>query len=293
PDAAATATGPVPAQSVAPADGAAQDRAEATPTEARVRAEALAPGTPVLQVRDLSLSYGSKQVLASVDLTLRAGECTLLLGESGSGKTTLSRAIAGLLDNWSGQVQYGGEGLATSTRQRTVSQREDIQYIFQSPFSSLNPRRTLGQSLAVPLEMSGQLSSAGRKERVLEALDSVRLGRAFASRRPGDLSGGERQRAAIARALVNMPRVLVCDEITSALDVSVQASIIDLLTRLREERGLSMLFVTHNIALARHVAKRVAVLNQGVIVDEGPTDEVLTAPTHDYTKSLLSNVPTL
>ncbi|ASK66157.1 peptide ABC transporter ATP-binding protein [Brachybacterium avium] len=252
-----------------------------------------APGDPLLEVRDVSLSYGTKQVLTSVDLTLRTGECTLLLGESGSGKTTLSRSIAGLLDHWSGSVRYQEKELPRSTRRRSLAQRQDIQYVFQSPFSSLNPRRTLGQSLAVPLEMSGELSAPQRRERVREALDSVRLGRSFFDRRPGDLSGGERQRAAIARALVNMPRVLVCDEITSALDVSVQASIIDLLSHLRQERGLSMLFVTHNIALARHVAERVAVLDHGVIVDDGPTDQVLTAPDHRYTEELLQNIPTL
>src|SRR5699024_284924 len=163
----------------------------------------------------------------------------------------------------------------------------------QSPFSSLNPRRTIGQSLTVPLEMSGELDAAGRRERVDEALDSVRLGRQFRHRRPGDLSGGERQRAAIARALVNAPSVLVCDEITSALDVSVQASIISLLSTLQTERGLSMLFVTHNIALARHIASRIAVLNQGIIVDSGPVDEVLENPQHAYTGELLHNVPTL
>ncbi|ATG53031.1 peptide ABC transporter ATP-binding protein [Brachybacterium vulturis] len=262
------------------------DTAAAPATEA-------ASGDPLLEVRDVSLSYGTKQVLTSVDLTLRTGECTLLLGESGSGKTTLSRAIAGLLDHWSGSVRYREEELPRSTRRRSLAQRQDIQYVFQSPFSSLNPRRTLGQSLAVPLEMSGELSASQRRERVREALDSVRLGRSFFDRRPGDLSGGERQRAAIARALVNMPRVLVCDEITSALDVSVQASIIDLLSHLRQERGLSMLFVTHNIALARHVAERVAVLDHGVIVDDGPTDQVLTAPSHSYTEELLQNIPTL
>ncbi|WP_394216409.1 ABC transporter ATP-binding protein [Brachybacterium vulturis] len=268
----------------------------ATPREADAAAAPAAEATagdPLLEVRDVSLSYGTKQVLTSVDLTLRTGECTLLLGESGSGKTTLSRAIAGLLDHWSGSVRYQEEELPRSTRRRSLAQRQGIQYVFQSPFSSLNPRRTLGQSLAVPLEMSGELNASQRRDRVREALDSVRLGRSFFDRRPGDLSGGERQRAAIARALVNMPQVLVCDEITSALDVSVQASIIDLLSHLRQERGLSMLFVTHNIALARHVAERVAVLDHGVIVDDGPTDQVLTAPDHRYTEELLQNIPTL
>lgn len=239
------------------------------------------------------MSYGSNQVLTSVDLDLRPGECTLLLGESGSGKTTLSRSVAGLVDDWTGSITFLGDVLASGTRDRTDEQRAGIQYVFQSPFSSLNPRRTLGQSLAVPLEMTSGLDAAERKARVCDALDAVRLGRDFYDRRPGDLSGGERQRAAIARALVNAPHVLVCDEITSALDVSVQASIIDLLVRLRQESGMSMLFVTHNIALARHVAARVAVLNRGVIVDEGPTDEVLTSPSHAYTQELIANVPTL
>lgn len=264
--------------------------AGAPPTEA---IPTFAAGEPVLEVRDVSVAYGAKRVLDGIDLTLRTAECTMLLGESGSGKTTLSRSIAGLIDRWTGEIGYRGQSLAPSTRKRTVQQRQEVQYIFQSPFSSLNPRRTLGESLGVPLEMTGGLSAAERRERVEEALDAVRLGRRFIDRRPGDLSGGERQRAAIARALVNTPKVLICDEITSALDVSVQASIIDLLTRLREERGLSMLFVTHNIALARHVAKRIAVLNQGVIVDEGLTDDVLRRPTHPYTKELLANVPTL
>lgn len=215
----------------------------------------------------------------------------MLLGESGSGKTTLSRCIAGLNDDYSGQVQLWGETMAPSTRKRTNEQRVGVQYVFQSPFSSLNPRRSIGQSLSVPLEMSGEDNAAARKAKVEDALDAVRLGRSFYHRRPGDLSGGERQRAAIARALVNAPSVLVCDEITSALDVSVQASIIALLRTLRQERDLAMLFVTHNIALSRHVADNLAVLNKGKIVDYGPTGEVLENPTHEYTRELINDVP--
>ena len=141
--------------------------------------------------------------------------------------------------------------------------------------------------------MSGRLPRSQHRETVEEALDAVRLGRSFYDRRPGDLSGGERQRAAIARALVNAPSVLVCDEITSALDVSVQASIVGLLGTLRAERGLSILFVTHNITLARHVSDHIAVLNKGVIVDRGTVDEVLENPTHAYTQALLSDIPQL
>ncbi len=284
---AATASGPETATSGTGTSGAttANQAGEPQPTAPALDA--------VLQVRGLGLSYGPKTILKSIDLDLQAGECTLLLGESGSGKTTLARSIAGLNDGYTGDVIYRGETIARSTRQRSIGQRTDIQYIFQSPFSSLNPRRTIGESLAVPLEMAGGLSAAQRRERVKDALDAVRLGRQFYDRRPGDLSGGERQRAAIARALVNMPSVLICDEITSALDVSVQASIISLLRTLQDERGLAMLFVTHNIALARHIASRVAVLNGGRIVDDGPVDMVLENPQHTYTQELLTNVPSL
>lgn len=246
---------------------------------------------PLLQVKDVALAYGKAQILDGINMVLEPGECTLLLGESGSGKTTLSQCVAGLNDDYSGQVRLRGQELARSTRKRTNEQRVGIQYVFQSPFSSLNPRRSIGQSLTVPLEMSGEGNAASRKAKVEEALDSVRLGRSFYHRRPGDLSGGERQRAAIARALVNAPSVMVCDEITSALDVSVQASIIALLRTLREERHLAMLFVTHNIALSRHIADNLAVLNKGKIVDYGPTAQVLENPTHEYTRTLIADVP--
>ena len=258
-----------------------------------IRERADQNGSVALTVRDLSVTFGKHAVLSGVNLEIGAGTCTMLLGQSGSGKTTLARSIAGILSEYSGTVEYRGQALARSTRHRSSKQRQQIQYIFQSPYSSLNPRRTIGQSLSVPLEMTGELNSAGRRDRVLDALDSVRLGREFYGRRPGDLSGGERQRAAIARALVNMPSVLVCDEITSALDVSVQASIISLLRRLLEERGLSMLFVTHNIALARHIASRVAILSHGQIVEHGLVDNVLDHPQDSYTQELLANVPTL
>ncbi|MGO2036386.1 MAG: ABC transporter ATP-binding protein [Brevibacterium sp.] len=262
----------------------------ATSARAEERAAASTDAS-LLEVRDLELAYGKAQILNGISLTLEPGECTMLLGESGSGKTTLSQCVAGLNDDYSGSVRLRGTELARSTRKRTNAQRVGIQYVFQSPFSSLNPRRSIGQSLTVPLEMSGEGTAASRKAAVEEALDSVRLGRSFYHRRPGDLSGGERQRAAIARALVNAPSVMVCDEITSALDVSVQASIVALLRSLREERQLAMLFVTHNIALSRHIADNLAVLNKGTIVDYGPTASVLESPSHEYTRSLIADVP--
>ena len=248
---------------------------------------------PVVSVRNLRMAYGSAVILDGINLDLEAGQTTMLLGESGSGKTTLSRSVAGLNDGYTGEVRLGGEVLAPSTRRRTSEQRRRIQYVFQSPFSSLNPRRSIGDSLQVPLQLGGGMNRGQRRAAVADALDAVRLGRSYIDRRPGELSGGERQRAAVARALVNAPSVLVCDEITSALDVSVQASVIELLRELQHERGLAMLFVTHNIALARHISHKLAVLEKGKLVDYGPTDTVLRHPEHDYTKALLRHVPTL
>lgn len=262
-------------------------------TSPNLRSVTSAEPDNLLEVTGLKLSYGGIPILDGIDLKLARGESMMLLGESGSGKTTLSRCIAGLNDDYSGAVRFEGHDLAAGTRSRTPQQRQQVQYVFQSPFSSLNPRRTVCESVEVPLQMSGKLNRKQRRIRVLEALDQVRLGQAYLDRRPGDLSGGQRQRVAIARALVNAPSLLVCDEITSALDVSVQASIIDLLRTLQAETEMSMLFVTHNICLARHISQRLAVLQQGRIVDYGSTDEVLRNPRHEYTKELLANVPTL
>ena len=266
-----------------------KDDAKLLPETASAQAEA---AVPLLQVRDIALAYGENKVLDGITFNLMEGESMMLLGESGSGKTTLSRCVAGLNDSYSGTVELFGTELAKGTSQRSAEDRGHIQYVFQSPFSSLNPRRTIADSVAVPLQMAGVGDRKKRRAMVLEALDQVHLGRSYMDRRPGDLSGGERQRAAIARALVNAPSLLVCDEITSALDVSVQASILDLLRTLQLETGMSMLFVTHNIALARHISQRLAVLQKGRIVDLGSTEEVLNNPRHGYTQELLANVPT-
>lgn len=246
----------------------------------------------LLEVSGLELAYGAAQILDGIDFRLGVGESMMLLGESGSGKTTLSRCVAGLNDDYRGTVTLRGTELAPGTRSRTAEQRQSIQYVFQSPFSSLNPRRSILESVEVPLKMAGVSDKRKRRSLVGEALDQVKLGASYLDRRPGELSGGERQRAAIARALVNAPSVLVCDEVTSALDVSVQASILDLLRTLQLETGMAMLFVTHNIALARHISQSLAVLQKGRIVDVGPTDEVLTNPRHAYTRQLLDHVPT-
>ena len=168
-----------------------------------------------------------------------------------------------------------------------------VQYIFQNATEALNPRRTIGDSIAEPLMTLSGLRRNEAENRVAKLLDDVALSTRYAGRYPSQLSGGERQRVTIARALATNPSVLICDEITSALDVSVQASILLLIRRLREESGLTLLFVTHNLAVVRAIADRVAVLNQGVIVEEGPVDDVLDTPRDAYTKMLLEDTPTL
>ncbi|MDN5917464.1 MAG: ABC transporter ATP-binding protein [Pseudonocardia sp.] len=247
-------------------------------------------GEPLLAVSGVSKHYGRNTVLDGVDLELAPGECLMLLGESGSGKTTLARGLAGLLELNQGSVALRGEALGYD---RTPAQRRGVQYVFQSPFASLNPRRTIASSLEVPLRRLTDLDAGQRRDRVHDMLGQVRLDSSFAGRYPGGLSGGERQRAAIARALVTAPDVLICDEVTSALDVSVQAAILDLLALVRKELGTAMLFVTHNIALARHVADRIAVLHQGRIVEQGTVEEVLSRPQHAYTVELLEHTPTM
>jgi peptide/nickel transport system ATP-binding protein len=247
-------------------------------------------GTPLLRVTGAGKRYGAKTVLDGVDLQLWPGECLMLLGESGSGKTTLARGLSGLLDLDAGELSLNGEPLATP---RTYAQLRSVQYVFQSPFASLNPRRTVASSLEVPLRHLTDLDPDARRARVLDMLDQVQLDSSFAARYPGALSGGERQRAAIARALVTAPDVLVCDEVTSALDVSVQAAILDLLAQVRRDLGTAMLFVTHNIALAREVADRIAVLQGGRIVEQGPVADVLADPQHAYTRELLEHTPSM
>jgi peptide/nickel transport system ATP-binding protein len=259
----------------------------------KLEGEAHGGSQALLSVTDLVASYGANRVLHGVSFELGAQECAALVGESGSGKTTLGRCVVGLAAGWEGQVVFDGERLERAARARSREVRQSLQYIFQSPYNSLNPRRTIAESVAAPLAQFYRLGSRERRERVKSALEQVSLGSHMAERYPDQLSGGERQRVAIARALVCEPRVLICDEITSALDVSVQASIVGLLAELREARNLAMIFVTHNLALVRSIADRVLVLNAGRIVEEGATGTVLDAPADSYTRTLVADTPTL
>ncbi len=254
------------------------------------RSRDLAPADAALTVRDMSAAYTGTTVVHDVDLQVAPGECLALVGESGSGKTTVSRSIGGLHHEWSGEILLGAARLANAARDRPVEQRLKIQYVFQNPYSSLNPRRPVGDSVARPLAI-GKSTPADAKRLVGEMLERVSLSAAYADRYPDQLSGGERQRVAIARALVSRPDVLVCDEVTSALDVLVQAAVVELLAELQRDLGLSMLFVTHNLPLVRSIAHRVAVMADGRIVEVGSTEQVLTEPEQDYTKRLLADTP--
>jgi peptide/nickel transport system ATP-binding protein len=247
----------------------------------------------VLTVRDLDAHYGASHALFRIDLDVHREECLALVGESGSGKTTLARSVSGLHSDYTGQVRLRDDPLPEAARRRSREARKEIQYIFQNPYASLNPRRTVGQSIGRQLQLFYPGSRADTGKRVAECLERVALSASAASRFPDQLSGGERQRVAIARALAAQPSVLICDEVTSALDVSVQAAIIELLGQLRREMGLSMLFITHDLALIRTIADRVAVMNQGRIVEEGPVNAILTAPSADYTRELLANTPSI
>ena len=246
----------------------------------------------VLAIHELNATHGTRHTLFDVELEVHRHECLALVGESGSGKTTLARCVAGLHKDFTGEVLLRGTALPPAARKRSDSARKEIQYVFQNPYASLNPRRTVGQTVARQLELFG---SGGKDlgRRVSECLERVALSATAANRYPDELSGGERQRVAIARALAAEPSMMVCDEITSALDVSVQAAIIDLLRDLRTEMGLSLLFITHNLALIRTIADRVAVMTEGRIVETGPTATVLEHPTAPYTRQLLANTPSI
>lgn len=246
---------------------------------------------PVLAISGLSARYGRKTVLEQIDLRVTRGRCTALLGESGSGKTTLSRCIAGLHPEFTGVVTLDGATLPASSFARSREQRRRVQYVFQNPYESLNPRKTVRELVLGPVRhLCGPVDDP--EGLLQEVLGQAALRADHADRFPDQLSGGERQRVAIARALAAKPDVLVCDEVTSALDVSVQSSIVELLQRLQAELGLTLVFVTHDIALVRNIAQEVAVLEQGRIVEHGPVAEVLARPQHPYTQSLMKDTPT-
>ena len=259
---------------------------------------------PVLELDDVSIAYGpasaglagafrraSSPVVHDVSLRIAEGETFALVGESGSGKSTIARAVSGLLAPRAGRILFRGEPAPGRVAARPQELRRLIQYVFQNPDASLNPRVRIRNILARPLELLGNVAASELGSRVVAALDDVRLDADYADRFPDQLSGGERQRIAIARALIVDPALLLCDEILSALDVSVQASILDLLRRLRARHRVSMLFISHDLAVVRTLADRIGVMYRGRLLETGTNDEVFAPPHHPYTRLLLHAVP--
>jgi peptide/nickel transport system ATP-binding protein len=280
--------------------------ADAPPTP---QAAAAASGEAIVDVDRLSKSFGQASGLAGrlfprlrrsetqavddVSLSIAAGEVMGLVGESGSGKTTLGRTILRLIEPSSGSIRIAGETITDKPQRALESMRRAAQIVFQNPDSSLNPRKTVRELLGRPIARFGLAARGEIPARVDALLDLVRLPAHYADRYAHQMSGGEKQRVGIARALATNPRFIVCDEPVSALDVSVQAAIINLLADLRDRLGVAYLFISHDISVVAHLADRVAVMHRGRIVEVGAADAIMTAPTHPYTRSLLAAVPRL
>jgi peptide/nickel transport system ATP-binding protein len=272
----------------------------------RSKSVAEAEATPVpeiaeqalIVVRDVSKTFradgSDTQALKDVSMSFDRGESVGLVGESGSGKTTLGRALVGLETPTSGSIEIGGID-ATNYQKLTSSDRAQlrstVQVVFQDPYSSLNPRHTVGRTLREAVRLHHDTDRSATDAMVQELLDQVGLPTDYMGRKPASLSGGERQRVAIARALAVQPDFLVCDEPVSALDVSVQAQILNLFKSLREELGIGYLFITHDLAVVRQIVDRAYVLYSGEVVEEGPIDELFDSPQHPYTKRLIESVP--
>jgi len=252
---------------------------------------------PLLEGSDLRVTYcGRRQAveaLKSVSFSIEPGKVTGLVGESGSGKSTIGNAVLGLVPVTSGSIRFDGRNITRVRPRERKSLARSLQAVFQNPYGSLNPTRTIGSTLAEPLRVQRQFSRADIDRRIRDILGKVGMPDDTVKRYPGEFSGGQRQRIAIARALILSPKLVICDEPVSALDLSIQAQILNLLVALRAELGLSMLFISHDLAVVRYIADSIVVLRHGEIVEQGPAGRVYEAPTASYTRTLLAAAPRL
>jgi oligopeptide/dipeptide ABC transporter ATP-binding protein len=274
--------------------------AETVSAEAGVRAVA---GAPLLELQDLAMHFRTKgegflarstkwvQAVDGVNLKVAAGETLGLVGESGCGKSTTARLITRLLEPTAGKILYQGNDIAHLSERRLRPYRQEIQLIFQDPYSSLNPRHTVGTIVGTALRTHNMVDKKGELPRVQELLEVVGLNPEHYNRYPHEFSGGQRQRIGIARALAARPKIIVADEPVSALDVSIQAQVMNLLENLRKEFGIAFVFIAHDLGVVRHFCDRVALMYLGRVVEEGPRDELYEKPQHPYTQALLSAVP--
>jgi peptide/nickel transport system ATP-binding protein len=280
--------------SAAPATVEAPQRASSEPAPAErplLRTTDLQVHFPITEGLILERRVGAVQAVDGVSLQVNRGETVGLVGESGCGKSTFARAVLRLVDSTSGRIEFDGQNVTTLTGGKLRRLRSQMQMIFQDPYASLNPRMTIGSMLAEPLRVHGLARGADARRRVRELIEIVGLPRNAASRYPHEFSGGQRQRAGIARALAVRPEFIAADEAVSALDVSIQAQIINLLAELQREFRLTYLFIAHDLSVVRHISDRIAVMYLGEVVEQSPSRELYVQPLHPYTAALISAVP--
>ena len=251
-----------------------------------------AGGEPVLQIKNVTAAYGnSVRVLNDVTVTVPRGRTVAVVGESGSGKSTLARVITGLLPPMQGEIVFNGKSLPRALKDRSADTLRRIQMIYQMPDTALNPRQTVYETIGRPIEFYRGLTGAKKEARISELMNLIEMDDSYVDRFPGELSGGQKQRICIARALAAEPELIICDEVTSALDQIVQEGILQLLMRLQRELNVSYLFISHDIATVRAISDEIVVMFQGRVVQQGPKTQVLSPPHPPYTELLLSSVP--